>query len=42
LAGKIHQFVQSRGYLESISDLDEVSGVGPGRLKVLEKELEVP
>lgn len=42
LAGKIHQFVQSRGYLDSISDLDEIPGIGPGKLKVLKKELEVP
>jgi DNA uptake protein ComE-like DNA-binding protein len=42
LAEKIHQFVQGRGYLESISDLNEVPGVGPGRLKLLEKELEIP
>jgi hypothetical protein len=42
LAGKIHQFVQNRGPLDSISDLLEVPGVGPGKLKVLEKELEVP
>ncbi len=42
LAGKIHQFVQSRGYLNSLYDLDEVPGVGPGRLEVLRKELEIP
>lgn len=39
LAGKIYKFVQSRGYLDSISELDEISGVGPGKLKVLKKEL---
>ena len=42
LAGKIHQFVQRRGYLDTISDLDEVPGVGPGRLERLKKELEIP
>ena len=42
LAGKIQKFVQNRGYLNSLSDLDEVPGVGPGRLEVLKKELEIP
>jgi len=42
LAEKIHRFMQGRRYLNTLSDLDEVSGVGPGRLKVLKKELEVP
>ena len=39
LAEKIHQFAQRRGYLESISDLNEIPGVGPGKLIQLEKEL---
>jgi hypothetical protein len=39
LAWKIYKFVQGRGYLESISDLNEVPGVGPGKLIQLEKEL---
>jgi hypothetical protein len=42
LAGKIHKFVHNRGYLNSLSDLVEVPGVGPARLKVLRKELEIP
>jgi len=39
LALKIFQFVQGRGYLDSISDLDEVPGVGAGKLSALRKEL---
>lgn len=39
LAGKIYQFVQSRGYVDSLSDLDEIPGIGPGKLLLLEKEL---
>ena len=39
LANKIYRFVQNKGLLTSISDLDEVPGVGPGKLSLLEKEL---
>ena len=39
LAGRIYQFVQERGFLESISELDEVPGVGPGKLSALKKDL---
>lgn len=39
LAGEIYQFVQSRGYVDSLSDLDEIPGIGPGKLLLLEKEL---
>jgi len=39
LAEKIHKFVKNRGYLNSLSDLDEVPGVGPGRFKMLKREL---
>ncbi|MDF1526704.1 MAG: helix-hairpin-helix domain-containing protein [bacterium] len=39
LAVKIQRFVQNRGYLNSLSDLDLVPGVGPGKLSALEKEL---
>jgi hypothetical protein len=42
LAGKIHEYVENRGYLISLSDLEEVPGVGPGKLKVLKRELEIP
>ena len=42
LAGRIYRFVQGRGALSSLSDLEEVSGVGPGKLKLLMKELEIP
>ena len=42
LAEKIQRFVQNRGYLNSLSDLDAVPGVGPGRLEQLRKELEIP
>ena len=42
LAGKIQRFVQNKGYLNSLSDLDLVPGVGPGRLEQLRKELEIP
>jgi hypothetical protein len=42
LAWKVYQYVQSRGYIESLSDLDKVPGVGPGKLKRLRKELEIP
>ncbi len=42
LAEKIYQFVRGRGYLDSIFDLDEVPGVGSGRMKVLKNELEIP
>jgi len=42
LAEEIYQFVQSRGYLESMSDLNEVPGVGPGKMEQLRKELEIP
>jgi hypothetical protein len=40
LAGKIHSFVQERGYVESIDELDEIPGIGPKKLGVLKKELE--
>jgi hypothetical protein len=39
LAERIYRFVQDRGSLKSISQMDEVPGVGKGKLKVLEKEL---
>lgn len=39
LARRIYQFVQGRGALNAISELNEVSGIGPGKLKVLMKEL---
>jgi hypothetical protein len=42
LAVKIYQFVQNRGYLKFIAELDEVPGVGPGKLEKLRKELEIP
>ena len=42
LAEKIHQFVQGRGYLESMSNLNEVPGVGPGKMEQLRRELEIP
>ena len=42
LAEKIYEFVHDRGHLDSISDLDEVPGVGPGRLERVKKELEIP
>jgi len=42
LAEKIHRFVQERGALASVSDLDDVSGVGKGKLEVLMEELEIP
>ena len=42
LAEKIFRFVQERGNLDSLSDLDKVPGIGPGRLEALKEELEVP
>ena len=39
LAGRIHRYVQGRGYLMSVSDLDSVPGVGPGKLEALRKDL---
>jgi hypothetical protein len=39
LAGRVYWFVQKKGALQSLRDLDEVSGVGPGKMSVLEKEL---
>jgi len=39
LARRILRFVQERGSLDSVSRLDEVPGVGKGRMVVLEKEL---
>ena len=42
LAGRIFSFLLERGHLDSISELDEVPGVGPGKLKLLRKELEIP
>jgi len=42
LAEKIYRFVQERGYLQSLSELDEVPGVGPGKMKLLRKEVEIP
>jgi competence ComEA-like helix-hairpin-helix protein len=42
LAEKIYRFVQNRGHLNSITDLDEVPGIGERKLEVLKKELEVP
>jgi hypothetical protein len=40
LARKIHRFVQDRGYLTSLQELDAVPGIGPAKLMVLSKELE--
>ena len=42
LAWKLYQFAQARGYLESLSDLVEIPGVGPGKMEQLRKELEIP
>lgn len=42
LAGKVYRFVQMKGALQSLRDLDDVSGVGPGKLEVLKKDLEIP
>lgn len=42
LARRIHRYVQGRGALKSLSELDEVAGVGPGKLEALEEELEIP
>ena len=42
IAGRIYRFVQGRGALKSLSELDKVHGVGPGKLKMLVKELELP
>ena len=42
LALRIHDFVRKRAFLDSVDDLKEVRGVGPGKLKTLKKELEVP
>lgn len=39
LARKIHRFVQERGYLESLDELDDVPGVGPKKLATLKAEL---
>ena len=39
LAAKVCRFVEKKGALQSIRDLDEVSGIGPGKLSELEKEL---
>jgi hypothetical protein len=41
LARKIHSFVQERGYVESIDELDVIPGIGPKKLAVLKKELVV-
>ncbi len=42
LAGEIARFVRSRGYLNSLDELQEVPGLGPGRMKMLRKDLEIP
>ena len=39
LAHKIHSFVQERGYVESLDELDDVPGIGPAKLSALKKEL---
>ncbi|MDF1536444.1 MAG: helix-hairpin-helix domain-containing protein [bacterium] len=39
LARKIHRFVQNRGYLESVEQLDAVPGIGPKKLEALKREL---
>ena len=39
LARKIHRFVQERGYLDSLDELDDIPGVGPAKLSALKKEL---
>jgi hypothetical protein len=42
LAEKVYQYVQERGTLSSLTELDNLPGVGPGKLKVLMRELEIP
>ena len=42
LAGEIVRFVGSRGYLNSVEELQEIPGLGPGRMKMLRKDLEIP
>lgn len=41
LALRIHDYVQNRGYLGTLDDLEGVPGVGPGKLKALKEELEM-
>ncbi len=42
LADRIYQFVQERGCIGSISELNEVPGIGPEKLRMLKKEIEIP
>jgi competence protein ComEA len=42
LAERIYRFVQDRGYLGSLDALNEIPGIGPGKIKQLKQELEIP
>jgi DNA uptake protein ComE-like DNA-binding protein len=42
MAMKIYRFVQNEGYLNSVSDLHKVPGIGVRKLEELGKELEIP
>ena len=42
LARRICRFVGERGHIPSVSLLGEVPGIGPAKIKQLEKELEIP
>ncbi len=42
MAMKIYRFVQNTGYLNSVSDLYKVPGIGVRKLEELGKELEIP
>jgi len=41
LASKLHRYISERGYISSVDELDDVTGIGPARLKVLKKYLAV-